>query len=118
MPTPEDKARQNFDAMLVNAGWVVQDYKQAQIHAGRGVALRNFPLSSGHWFADYLLYVDGKAAGIVEAKKEGFTLTGVELEAAVATNLTRAGNLRQGILNQSFKESYGRPAEIPSFPHK
>jgi type I restriction enzyme R subunit len=80
MPTPEEKARQKIDAMLVNAGWVVQDYRQAQIHAGRGVALRNFPLTSGHGFADYLLYVDGKAAGIVEAKKEGFTLTGVEVQ--------------------------------------
>lgn len=60
--------------------WVVQDYKQAHIHAGRGVVLRNFPLTSGHGFADYLLYVDGKAAGIVEAKKEGFTLTGVEVQ--------------------------------------
>ncbi|MDF2459979.1 MAG: Type restriction protein res subunit, partial [Nitrospira sp.] len=81
-PTPEEKARQKIDAMLVNAGWVVQDYRQAQIHAGRGVALRNFPLTSGHGFADYLLYVDGKAAGIVEAKKEGFPLVGVEVQAA------------------------------------
>ncbi len=80
MPTPEDKARQKIDAMLVNAGWVVQDYKLAHIHAGRGVGLRNFPLTSGHGFADYLLYIDGKAAGIVEAKKEGFTLTGVEVQ--------------------------------------
>ena len=36
---------------------------------------RNFPLTSGYGFADYLLYVDGKAAGIIEAKKEGVTLT-------------------------------------------
>lgn len=80
MPTPEEKARQKIDEMLVSAGWVVQDYKQAHIHAGRGVVLRNFPLTSGHGFADYLLYVDGKAAGIVEAKKECFTLTGVEVQ--------------------------------------
>ena len=82
MPTPEEKARQKIDVMLVNAGWVVQDYGQANIHAGRGVVLRNFPLTSGHGFADYLLYIDGKAAGIVEAKKEGVTLTGVEVQAA------------------------------------
>ena len=43
---------------------------------GRGP--RNFPLTSGHGFADYLLYVDGKAAGIVEAKKKGVTLIGVQ----------------------------------------
>ena len=34
----------------------------------------------GHGFADYLLYVDGKAAGVVEAKPEGHTLTGVEAQ--------------------------------------
>jgi type I restriction enzyme, R subunit len=38
------------------------------------VVLRNFPLASGHNLADYLLYVDGKAAGIIEAKKVGVTL--------------------------------------------
>ena len=50
------------------------------IHAGRGVAIREFPIA-GHGFADYLLYVDGRAAGIVEAKPAGTTLTGVELQA-------------------------------------
>ncbi len=35
MPTPEEKARQRIDEMLVSAGWVVQDYKQAHIHASR-----------------------------------------------------------------------------------
>ncbi|MCR4332784.1 MAG: hypothetical protein NUV34_08825, partial [Sulfuricaulis sp.] len=50
------------------------------IHAARGVAIREFPLP-GHGFADYLLYIDGKAAGVIEAKKEGATLTGVEIQA-------------------------------------
>ena len=52
----------------------------ANIHAARGVALREFPLNTGFGFANYLLYVDGKAAGVVEAKKEGTTLTGVEVQ--------------------------------------
>ena len=38
------------------------------------MAIREFPLKSGHGFADYLLYVDGKAAGVSEAKKSGTTL--------------------------------------------
>jgi len=46
------------------------------------VALREFPLESGFGFADYLLYVDGKAAGIIEAKKAGATLTGVESQSS------------------------------------
>ena len=81
MPTPEDLAREHIDQALEQAGWRVQDYKSANLHAGRGVVLRNFPLVSGHGFADYLLYVDGKAAGIIEAKKEGVTLIGVEVQA-------------------------------------
>ena len=81
MPTPEDKARETIDSVLEKAGWKVQDTKAANLGAGRGVALRNFPLASGHGFADYLLYVDGRAAGIVEAKKEGVTLIGVEVQA-------------------------------------
>ncbi|HEY6262855.1 MAG TPA: hypothetical protein VIW47_14760, partial [Nitrospiraceae bacterium] len=81
MTTPEDKAREHIDQALEQAGWKVQDYKSANLHAGRGVVLRNFPLVSGHGFADYLLYADGRAAGIIEAKKEGVTLIGVEIQA-------------------------------------
>ena len=81
MPTPEDKAREQIDRALEQSGWKVQDTKSANLHAGRGVVLRNFPLVSGHGFADYLLYIDGKAAGVIEAKKEGVTLIGVEVQA-------------------------------------
>ena len=58
----------------------MQDVGGANIHAGRGVALREFALKPGHGFADYLLYVDGKAAGVIEAKKRGATLSGVEVQ--------------------------------------
>ncbi len=50
--------------------------------AWRGVAIREFPLEPGHGFADYLLYVDAKACGVIEAKKAGATLTGVEAQSA------------------------------------
>ncbi len=63
--------------LLAAAGWHVCDAFAANIHAACGVAIRRFPLP-GYGFADYLLYVDGKAAGVIEAKKEGVTLTGVE----------------------------------------
>ena len=82
MATPEDLARIEIDAALELAGWIVQDPDRANVMAGRGVAIRNFPLKHGHGFADYLLYVDGKAAGVVEAKRAGTTLTGVEAQAA------------------------------------
>lgn len=48
------------------------------ISAGLGVAVREFPLSTGE--ADYLLYADGRAIGVVEAKPEGFPLAGVETQ--------------------------------------
>src|SRR5947208_8006314 len=82
MPNPEDKARENIDRLLAKAGWAVRDQSDANILAYRGVAIRNFPLKQGHGFADYLLYVDGKAAGVIEAKKVGTTLTGVETQSA------------------------------------
>ncbi len=53
------------------------------ISAGRGVAIREFPLEIGA--ADYALYVDGKVVGVVEAKPEGHTLTGVEIQSAKYT---------------------------------
>ena len=78
--TPEQEARKNIDNMLVQSGWDVQNLDQANIHIQKGVAIREFPLNKGHGFADYLLYVNGKAAGVIEAKKVGSTLTGVEVQ--------------------------------------
>ncbi|MDZ7937388.1 MAG: type I restriction endonuclease [Rhodoferax sp.] len=58
--------------------------EDANIPAGsgdtKGVAIREFPLNNGFGFADYLLYINGKACGVIEAKKEGATLTGVEVQ--------------------------------------
>jgi type I restriction enzyme R subunit len=50
--------------MLTQAGWNVQDVGQANIYANKGVAIREFDLKPGFGTADYLLYVDGKAAGV------------------------------------------------------
>jgi type I restriction enzyme R subunit len=77
---PEEKSRKAIDKLLTDAGWKVQDLSEANVTAGRGVAIREFPLKFGHGSADYLLYVDGAAAGVVEAKKEGETLTGYEIQ--------------------------------------
>jgi type I restriction enzyme R subunit len=91
---PEDRARVEIDRQLEEAGWTVQDANAANLHAARGVAVREFPLATGHGKADYLLYVDQKAVGAVEAKKLGITLTGVE--------------------PQSAKYSAGLPASLPA----
>ncbi len=76
--TPEQKSRQQIDRQLEQAGWIVQDYRQMNISAGLGVAVREFPLTTGD--ADYMLYVGAKAIGVVEAKPIGHTLTGVETQ--------------------------------------
>jgi type I restriction enzyme R subunit len=91
----EAEARENIDKLLTAAGWHVCDASAANIHAARGVAIREFPLP-GHGFADYLLYVDGKAAGVIEAKKEGVTLTGVETQSDKYTQGLPAGLPRWG----------------------
>ncbi|MCL4309372.1 MAG: DEAD/DEAH box helicase family protein [Actinomycetota bacterium] len=78
--TSEQEAREKIDELLTAAGWLVQNAKEVSINAGLGVAIREFPLKSGHGHADYLLYVDGKAAGVIEAKKKGATLIGVETQ--------------------------------------
>jgi type I restriction enzyme, R subunit len=80
-PKPEEIARVEIDAALTRAGWILQDRDEANVGAGRGVAIREFRMKPGHGFADYLLFVDGKAVGALEAKPAGHTLTGVEGQA-------------------------------------
>jgi len=77
---PEDRARSNIDRLLTDSGWIIQNRNGINIEAGRGIAIREFLLAPGYGFADYLLYVDGYAAGVVEAKKAGVPLTEVELQ--------------------------------------
>ena len=93
MDLPEERARANIDRLLTAAGWEVQDRSRANLGAAVGVAVREFPLATGE--ADYLLFVNRKAIGAVEAKPEGATLSGVEA--------------------QSGKYSIGLPAHVPAW---
>ncbi len=93
----EQQARAQIDSLLKAAGWHVCDPKDANIAGHRGVAIREFPLKAGHGFADYLLYIDGRAAGVIEAKKQGVTLSGVEI--------------------QSDKYTQGLPDGLPAWRH-
>src|SRR5438874_7317179 len=77
MPSPEELAREKIDALLTQCGWTIQNRSTINFSAARGVAIREALLKGGDE-ADYLLFVGGKAIGTVEAKPEGFTLTGVE----------------------------------------
>ena len=66
--TPEQIARDNIDKQLSECGWIIQGKKQINLQAGHGVAVKEYQTASGP--ADYVLFVDGKPVGIIEAKKE------------------------------------------------
>ena len=82
--TPEKQARVLIDQHLRDAGWIIQDPNAINLDEGVGIAVREFPLKTG--YADYLLYADGKAIGVVEAKPKGYPLTGVETQSSKYTN--------------------------------
>ena len=89
----EARAREDIDKMLSECGWIVQDYKMMDLSASRGVAVREFPLLTG--IADYLLFIDREACGVLEAKRVGIPLGGVA--------------------DQSIKYVGGLPDDIPSY---
>lgn|GEM_PF-7113483 len=78
--TPEEEARETIDSLLTAARSIVEDRTEANIDAGRGVAVRELSLGHGFGEADYLLLADGQDVGVVEAKPEGHTFTGVEIQ--------------------------------------
>lgn len=86
--TPEEKARQLIDARLAQSGWVVQDLKKVNPMASLGVAVREYPTSTGP--VDYALFVDGKPVGVIEAKKDelGENITVVEGQSGRYANST------------------------------
>ena len=86
--TPEQEARAIIDKKLIQAGWIVQDMKQLNLFAGLGVAVREFPTSTGP--VDYAFFVDSTPVGIVEAKKDdaGENITAVENQSNRYVNST------------------------------
>ena len=66
--SPEAKARQQIDRKLEQAGWIIQDMKQLNLGAALGVAVREYPTDTGP--ADYVLFVNRQALGVIEAKRD------------------------------------------------
>jgi len=90
---PEQQARERIDAQLTLAGWVVQDRDETNLHAAQGVAVREVIMSDGGR-ADYLLYVDKRIVGVIEAKKTGTSLDEVHAQAMrYAAGLTSSQKL-------------------------
>lgn len=78
--TPENKAREQIDAMLRASGWAVQSKDAINLLSQPGVAVCELSFSTGE--PDYTLFVDGKALGTIEAKPVGHSLVGVEDQSA------------------------------------
>ena len=72
--TPEQKAREAIDQRLAQSGWILQDMSQLNPVAGPGVAVREFPTSTGP--VDYALFVDGTPVGVVKNPQSGRKRTG------------------------------------------
>ena len=75
---PEQIARDRIDRMLHASGWAVQEKTAIDFSEGNGQAVKEYTTDVGP--ADYVLFVDGKPVGIVEAKKEtlGQNITTIE----------------------------------------
>jgi len=91
MSIPEAQARIAIDRQLELAGWVVQNRGALNLWAATGVAVREVQLATGA--ADYLLFVERKAVGAIEAKKIGTPLSGVEAQSAAPQGLAHAAAL-------------------------
>ncbi|WP_045876483.1 DEAD/DEAH box helicase family protein [Pseudofrankia sp. DC12] len=87
-PLNELQARGRIDAMLRQAGWVIQDHRDLNPRAARGVIVREFPLATGR--ADYVMFVDQRIVGVLEAKREGDHLsTAVEQNDRYSSGVNR-----------------------------
>ena len=73
---PETQARLGIDEQLKLAGWKVQTWPKVNLGEGLGVVVREYPTDTGP--ADYLLFVNRKAVGVIEAKKDGTILSQIE----------------------------------------
>lgn len=78
--TPEEKARLIIDEKLCQSGWIIQGMNRLNLAVSLGVAVREFPTSTGE--VDYALFIDGQPVGVVEAKREeaGQSITDVEIQ--------------------------------------
>ncbi|WP_078969246.1 DEAD/DEAH box helicase family protein [Streptomyces cyaneogriseus] len=91
-PMSEAQVRAELDRILEKAGWIVQDDATKNLFAGKGVAVREVSTAVGR--ADYLLYVEQRLVGVIEAKREGADLEAAMQQAArYATGLTRSQQL-------------------------
>ena len=126
--TPEQRARDDIDSMLEQAGWLVQDKKKIDFSAGSGIAVREYQTDVGP--ADYVLFIDKNPAGVIEAKSEnwGQKITTVEEQSGgYATSNLKWQNNREplpfvyestGVVTRftDIRDPKPRSREVFSFP--
>ena len=105
---PEQIARDKIDQMLRLAGWIVQSKDNVNLSAGIGIALRETNTESGS--ADYILFVNSKAVGVIEAKAEdlGYKLLQVEEQSSrYSTDAIKIGKFTLDNVKPFVYESTG-----------
>lgn len=109
--TPEAKVRQSIDKRLEQSGWMLQDMKTLNPSAALGVAVREFPTSTGP--VDYALFVEGVPVGVVEAKKDeaGENITTVEKQSHRYANSA----LKYVSIDYEIRFAYEATGEITRF---
>ena len=109
--TPEVKARLQIDKNLIQTGWIIQNKNQLNLSAGLGIAVREYPTDSGP--ADYILFVDKKPVGVIEAKKpeEGVRLTFHEDQ----TSKYAESHLKWFLNNKPLRFRYESTGELTRF---
>ncbi|MFO7847187.1 MAG: DEAD/DEAH box helicase family protein, partial [Balneolaceae bacterium] len=104
--SPEQIARKEIDKKLEKAGWVVQDYNRINFSAANGIAVREYPTNSGP--VDYMLVVDKKPLGVIEAKRdeEGHRISKVEEQSTryASSELKHLGDVEIPFLYESTGE--------------
>lgn len=79
----EARARVLIDGQLKQAGWLIQRRKDLALGAAQGIALEEAHMKADHGRVDYLLYIDKKVVGVIEAKPMGTPLAGVQWQSAM-----------------------------------
>jgi type I restriction enzyme R subunit len=64
---PEQIARDNIDLQLQKCGWIIQNKQSINLSASTGIAVREYVTDAGP--ADYVLFVNQKPVGVIEAKR-------------------------------------------------
>lgn len=108
---PEQKARDVIDQQLLACGWKIQDRNKINLNDGLGVVIRYYPTQDGKE-TDYVLFVDKKPVGIIEAKREE---EGVKLTVAEEQSGSYAASKLKYLNNGPLPFVYESTGEITRF---